>query len=340
MGIKISKSNNSSSRNNSSSSNARSFGFKRHLHSSRSTNRSRMISSNQDNDGSNNRKEEFKYVDGRRYHNVPNLRYHLPNDDIEIDRLHLQHYLTRYIWQSNYSAPVHELLEHGGKEVRVLDVGCGPGTWILEMASDYPKTEDFHGTDISSLFPSAIKPFNSSFSQQNVLEGLNFPDNHFDYVYMRFLMLAFSTEQWKDVVIPELVRVTKKGGYVEIMEWDVNIYKSGPITKRLMNSMIADFRSHNFDDCIIATIPEFMKENQMTDIEKDFRDCPQGRYAGKLGSLNLDNATTIFRMYKPKFSKEYGMNSEEYDQLIEDFIKEMDTYKSHNKTFRLWGKKL
>ncbi|CAG8515050.1 415_t:CDS:2 [Funneliformis caledonium] len=333
MGIKLSKSNHPSAQHNPT----RAINFKRR--SSRSTHRSRMINSKDDYDGS-SKKEEFKYVDGRRYHNVSNLRYHLPNDDIEIDRLQLQHYLTRYIWQSNYSAPVHDLLEHGGKGVRVLDVGCGPGTWILEMASSYPKTEDFHGTDISSLFPNAIKPVNSSFSQQNVLEVLKFPDNHFDFVYMRFLMLALSNEQWKNVVIPELVRVTKKGGFVEIMEWDVNIYNSGPITKRLMNSMIADFNSRNIDDRIIDMIPEFMKESQMTDIEKDFRDCPQGRYAGKLGSLNLDNAITIFRMYKPKFSKEYGMTSEEYDQLIEDFIKEMDIHKSHNKTLRFWGKKL
>src|SRR3954452_17198692 len=64
-----------------------------------------------------NTTEFFRYVDGRRYHNVPNLRYHLPNDGDEFDRLQMQHYLSRYIWQSNYSAPVHELLKNGGKGI-------------------------------------------------------------------------------------------------------------------------------------------------------------------------------------------------------------------------------
>lgn len=113
---------------------------------------------------------------------------------------------------------------------------CGPGTWILEMSSDYPQTGMFHGIDIAPIFPDTIKPFNATFSIQNALEGLNFPDNHFDYVYMRFLTAAFSTEQWETIVIPELVRVTKNGGYIEIMEWDVKIYGQGPIAKRLMDS--------------------------------------------------------------------------------------------------------
>jgi hypothetical protein len=87
------------------------------------------------NSSSNNNKDEsveeertivsksFKYVDGRRYHNVSNLRYHLPNDGDEFDRLQMQHYLSRYIWQSNFSAPVHEILSNGGEDIRVLDVG-------------------------------------------------------------------------------------------------------------------------------------------------------------------------------------------------------------------------
>src|SRR4051812_15865912 len=104
------------------------------------------------------------------------------------------------------------------------------------MSSDYPQTELFHGIDIAPLYPDAIKPFNASFSLQNALEGLKFPDNYFDFVYMRFLMFAFSTEQWETVVIPELIRVTKHGGYIEMMEWDVNIFGQGPIAKKFMDS--------------------------------------------------------------------------------------------------------
>ena len=104
--------------------------------------------------------------------------------------------------------------------------------------------------------------------------------------------------------------------------------------------MSADLTSHNVNVNIIDVIPEFMEESSLVDIEREFRDCPQGHYGGRLGSLNSDNASIVFRTYGPKFSKEYDMTSEEYDKLIEDFVKELDTYKSHNRTLRFWGKKI
>ncbi|CAG8795915.1 3615_t:CDS:1, partial [Cetraspora pellucida] len=63
----------------------------------------------------------FKYADGRRFHNVKNVIYALPNDDDEQDRLHLQHFLIRYLFQSNFSAPIENILSES--DSRILDVG-------------------------------------------------------------------------------------------------------------------------------------------------------------------------------------------------------------------------
>ncbi|CAG8783729.1 9497_t:CDS:1, partial [Acaulospora morrowiae] len=40
--------------------------------------------------------KNFTYADGLRYHNVKDARYPLPNDENELDRLHLQHFMMRY----------------------------------------------------------------------------------------------------------------------------------------------------------------------------------------------------------------------------------------------------
>ena len=64
---------------------------------------------------------ESQIDEGRRFHNIKNAKYFLPNDDEEMDRLHLQHYMWRYIWQSNYSAPVDDLLKT--ENTKVLDLG-------------------------------------------------------------------------------------------------------------------------------------------------------------------------------------------------------------------------
>ncbi len=66
-------------------------------------------------------KEDFRFIDGRRYHNAENSKYILPNDDEEADRLHMQHFVYRYAWQSNFASPVEHILN--SKDIKVLDVG-------------------------------------------------------------------------------------------------------------------------------------------------------------------------------------------------------------------------
>src|SRR4051794_18229910 len=65
--------------------------------------------------------DHFTNCEERRYHNEENSSYFLPNDDKECDRLHLQHFLIKYICQGNFSAPVEDILNKEGS--KVLDVG-------------------------------------------------------------------------------------------------------------------------------------------------------------------------------------------------------------------------
>lgn len=80
-------------------------------------------------------------------------------------------------------APVSDVLRKGG---RVLDVGCGPGSWAMEIAGEYPKSQVV-GIDINPMFPRDIKPSNCTFHQYNLLDGLPFEDGSFDYIFMRYV---------------------------------------------------------------------------------------------------------------------------------------------------------
>src|SRR5688500_16906480 len=68
-----------------------------------------------------NKRKEFRFEDGRRFHNDKNAKYFLPNDDDEVDRLHSQHFLVRYLWQCNYLAPIDDLLKD--EKSKILDLG-------------------------------------------------------------------------------------------------------------------------------------------------------------------------------------------------------------------------
>lgn len=144
--------------------------------------------------------------------------YALPRDLQEINRLDYQHYLFRYALRGNVVAPV-------GQPRAILDVGCGTGIWAREVATQFPEANVI-GIDV--MQPPAddaanrqaaldLRPPNYAFVPGNILEGLPFADASFDFVHMRLLFVAIPADRWQSVV-NELVRVTRPGGWVELVE--------------------------------------------------------------------------------------------------------------------------
>ena len=101
---------------------------------------------------------------------------------------------------------------------------------MLNMASDYPLST-FVGIDIAPLFYDD-GPANTAFFQCNILDGLPFPDNTFDFVRQGFLVICIDWHAWKDKVVKELIRVTKPGGYIELMELDYPFFQPGVIAQK------------------------------------------------------------------------------------------------------------
>jgi len=69
---------------------------------------------------------------GREYHKYKQGQYYLPNDDVEQDRLNLQHHL----WTLTLDGRLH--LAPIANPQRVLDIGTGTGLWALEYAERNP----------------------------------------------------------------------------------------------------------------------------------------------------------------------------------------------------------
>ena len=68
------------------------------------------------------------------------------------------------------------------------------------MASEFEKSK-FVGVDYLEVFPKQILPQNVEFIKTNVLDGLPFPDNQFDYVHISFMNFSFTEDQWINIVV-------------------------------------------------------------------------------------------------------------------------------------------
>ncbi|OZJ01747.1 hypothetical protein BZG36_05173, partial [Bifiguratus adelaidae] len=266
----------------------------------------------------------------RRFHNEENAVYPLSNDEDEISRLQEIHYFTRWILEGDFHAPVKDLLESGAN---VLDVGCGPGTWTLEMATNFTNSH-FTGIDMSAIFPETIRPQNCTFQECNVLNGLSFPDNHFDFVYQRYLVSGYTSENWP-YVLKEIKRVTKAGGWVELVEVDVTSRSAGSLLTELNNTMIDFMKAKNVDLKIGKKLPSLLEQcsdDPKSTLFADFRSTPIN-WGGRVGDITANQTRSAIGAVQSLFEPTYGkMTPEAFKEHIDKTLQEATDFKAYYNT--------
>ncbi|MEW6556115.1 MAG: class I SAM-dependent methyltransferase [Elusimicrobiota bacterium] len=104
--------------------------------------------------------------------------------------------------------------------VKVLDVGCGNGASILNLLKLGFSPSNLYGVDI--LEDSIVKA-KDRFPNISWTHGdagcLKFEDDFFDCVMESTMFLQMTDDDLSDKVAKEMVRVTKKGGYIMLIDW-------------------------------------------------------------------------------------------------------------------------
>ena len=107
----------------------------------------------------------------------------------------------------------------------VLDIACGPGGWVRDVAFNHPEIEavgvDINRTmiDYARDMAKVRKLDNATYQVMNALEPLRFPDNAFDFVNARFLVGFMPPSSWP-VLMQECLRITRPGGIIRLTECD------------------------------------------------------------------------------------------------------------------------
>ncbi|KAG2180699.1 hypothetical protein INT44_003706 [Umbelopsis vinacea] len=161
----------------------------------------------------------------------PSNTFPVPSGKQQTNKENVIHYIMRYVMNGFHTAPLQPRSSGVGK---ILDIGSGSGIWAIEMANAYPRCEVV-GIDL--LCPGIGHdniPENCSFKTVDVLAGLPFKNESFDYVFVRNMALELSENGYRSL-INDSYRILKPGGYLEIVEPDVELKNSGPVTRRFLN---------------------------------------------------------------------------------------------------------
>ncbi|KAI8367630.1 uncharacterized protein BYT42DRAFT_586929 [Radiomyces spectabilis] len=198
--------------------------------------------------------------------------YILSQDNQEQDRLTAQHYVLRTAFDGDFSAPLQSMLQKG---CVVLDVGCGPGTWTMEMSTSFPKST-FIGLDQSTLFPRDIKPKNCHFRTCDITQlPLPFPDNSIDYIFQRDLNWALPAHLW-NTLIKEYFRILRPGGWLELMEQDLESQSGDQKECYINNKLLHGFTLREQDPYIARRLPSVLAVNGFRRVESQFQSLPLG----------------------------------------------------------------
>jgi ubiquinone/menaquinone biosynthesis C-methylase UbiE len=164
-----------------------------------------------------------------------NLYFVNPEDSAELARLSaLDRFTTKAMGGTLMGIDHPHLLK------QVVDIACGPGGWVLDVAHAYPKIE-VAGIDISQTMIAYANARarsqglnNASFEVIDATQPLDFSANSFDMVNGRFWIGFMTKTAWPQVV-KECHRILRPGGVLRLTETD----GFGPTTSVAFERVIA-----------------------------------------------------------------------------------------------------
>jgi SAM-dependent methyltransferase len=112
-----------------------------------------------------------------------------------------------------------------------------------------------------------------AFVAGNILEGHPFPDAIFDFVHQRLLFFAIPGDRWQSV-IDELCRVTRPGGWVEVVEGHYGYDPMGPAAQRIADAMLPAMQKRGIDPRDSARLDHFLRTAGLQQVQVQMAKFP------------------------------------------------------------------
>jgi SAM-dependent methyltransferase len=241
-------------------------------------------------------------------------------DEAELHRLQIQHQLLTT--GMGGLLPEQEDLTRFS---RVLDVGCGTGDWLLDLANACPQISELVGIDLdSSVLRYAAKQAESRRLSQRVrfhlldaLGSLHWPEERsFDLVNQRFGASWIRQWEWAPLLF-QYRRVSKPGGMIRISEYDVGVSNSPTLEQLAEQTARALAQAGHFflpeRDGLSHQLVPLLQRAGLQGIEK--RVAPLSCQSGtQIGDLFAQNTKRFLHTIEP-FLQKWTLLPPDYKKL-------------------------
>lgn len=240
----------------------------------------------------------------RRY--LQESHYPLPKDEGERGRLEFQHHALELTLGNHYVTPLPP------KVRTILDVGTGTGIWACDLARKFPDSIVL-GLDPDTELFNKTPPDNCYLRAGDILKGLPLPDAVIDFTHQRFLVLAIPDSRWPEAV-HELVRVTRPGGWVELVESDARVMNGGPATEQMFALIDVIRKEREIMGSSVFRLGEMLAGEGLKNIETQDINLKVGSWGGRAGLMIEQDILAGLQALKESCCAMGIVSPENYDQ--------------------------
>ncbi|KZT72959.1 hypothetical protein DAEQUDRAFT_722595 [Daedalea quercina L-15889] len=165
------------------------------------------------------RAASYRHEYGRGINNYSEV-YRLPADDEEFERLDHQHIIFIEV-MGKYPPPLPQILadDTPGEPKTCLDLGCGSGSWILDVSRDFPHCN----TVAVDLVP--MQALNMPPNLRSEVDDINLGLQHFygDFNVAHARLVSSGIRDYEGLV-DQMSQCLRLGGLLDLTEFDFRVY--------------------------------------------------------------------------------------------------------------------
>ena len=231
----------------------------------------------------------------------------------------------------------------------VLDVGCGTGGWLIELAKTSPHMKRLVGVDISSKMLDYARAQAEAegvgdrveFASMDALRMLEFPDHSFDLVNHRFGISWVRKWEWQKL-LGEYRRVCKVGGIIRVTEAGAIPVSTSPALTTLCELLMRAFcqAGHYFteaSDGITSQLAPMITQQGFNDVQTSHLTL-EYRAGTPAGQQFYEDLKLVLHTVQP-FLRKWTRVPDDYEATYQQALEDMrqSDFVATTQLLTVWG---